>query len=101
MPNRTYIVGGGDVRQLEKGTKAMKAKDPVTAVFVPTLLERAKFHLSSSAHLNSHTASEMRVVHFHTLIKKKHGWTRNDINTGGLMCFFRASVSLRQKKLRC
>ena len=70
MPNRTYIVGGGDVRQLEKGTKAMKAKDPVTAVFVPTLLERAKFHLSSSAHLNSHTTSEMRVVHFHTFIRK-------------------------------
>jgi hypothetical protein len=33
MPNRTYIVGGGDVRQLGKGTKAMKAKDRVTAVF--------------------------------------------------------------------
>ena len=47
MPNRTYIVGGGDVRQLGKGTKAMKAKDRVTAVFccnstgtckVPTLI---------------------------------------------------------------
>ena len=33
MPNRTYIVGCGDVRQLGKGTKAMKAKDRVTAVF--------------------------------------------------------------------
>jgi hypothetical protein len=24
MPNRTYIVGGGDVRQLRNGTKAVK-----------------------------------------------------------------------------
>jgi DDE superfamily endonuclease/Tc5 transposase DNA-binding domain/CENP-B N-terminal DNA-binding domain len=47
MPNRTYVVGGGDVRQLGKGTKAMKAKDRVTAVFccnstgtckIPTLI---------------------------------------------------------------
>ena len=33
MSNRTYTLGVGNVRQLGRGTNAMKAKDRVTAVF--------------------------------------------------------------------
>jgi hypothetical protein len=33
MPNRTFVVGGGDVQKLGNGTKAMKAKNRVTAIF--------------------------------------------------------------------
>jgi hypothetical protein len=101
MPNRTCVVDGGDVQKLGNRTKAMKAKDRVTAIFccnstgtckIPTLI----IGTSKQPHCFRNGRYPLPYID-----QKKHGWTRNDIKTGGLMCFFRASSSLRKKKWHC